>query len=561
MVNRFSSRRQRLGESFLAERLRGAQSDDRIAGFFSSSILEVAGEELQSVSGTVRLICNSVIDARDLEIAKKAAQHAMRREWCDAEPEKLPEAARPRFHRLYRFLASGKLQVKVMPDEKFGLIHGKAGVITLANGRQTAFLGSVNESLTAWRLNYELLWEDDSDEAVRWVQEEFDTLWHSPFAVELSEAIVQDIKRIAERSVIADLGDWQRQPEPAAPVVEAPVYRKEVGLWAHQKHFVKLAFEAHLSPQGARFVLADQVGLGKTIQLAMAAQLMALSGSKPALVLAPKPLIWQWQGELHHLLDMPSAVWDGQHWVDENRLEHPSTGPESVRKCPRRIGIVSTGLIISGSEIKDWLVNAAYECVILDEAHRARRRNLSAGKEYDPPQPNNLLRFLWKISPRTREYLENTIDPESGDPFLKPVEIRLHGERDEDAIALPPFLEDAYHHAEEFCRLLAERANAGFVRTLLLRRVGSTIEAGRKTVEKMLSEWSALDDDEDDGSLDQLRTLTSEERAVLQRFLRALEANQERDPKYQIVRAQLLDQGWRELGCIIFSQFFDSVYW
>jgi superfamily II DNA/RNA helicase len=27
------------------------------------------------------------------------------------------------------------------------------------------------------------------------------------------------------------------------------------------------------------------------------------------------------------------------------------------------------------------------------------------------------------------------------------------------------------------------------------------------------------------------------------------------------VRAQLLDHGWRELGCIIFSQYFDSVYW
>ncbi len=97
----------------------------------------------------MRLVCNSVIDARDLEIAKEAAQHAMRREWCDAEPEKLPEAARPRFRRLYRFLASGRLQVKVMPDEKFGLTHGKAGVITLADGRRTAFLGSVNESLTA----------------------------------------------------------------------------------------------------------------------------------------------------------------------------------------------------------------------------------------------------------------------------------------------------------------------------------------------------------------------------------------------------------------------------
>ena len=696
MLNRFSSRQQRLDHSFLAERLRGARSYDRIAGFFSSSILEVAGEELESVSGPVRLVCNSVIDTKDVETAKKAAQAAMRREWCDAEPEKLPEAAKPRFQRLYDFLASGKLQVRVMPDEKFGLIHGKAGVIVLPDGRQTAFLGSVNESLTAWRLNYELLWEDNSEDAVRWVQEEFDALWHSPFAVELSDAVVQDIKRLASRTIIPDVGEWRNAPDPAAPIIEAPVYRKEVGLWEHQKHFVKIAFDAHLGPHGARFVLADQVGLGKTIQLAMAAQLMALLGDKPVLVLAPKPLIWQWQSELQTLLDMPSAVWNGKHWVDENQIEYPSTGPESIRKCPRRVGIVSTGLIIAGSEIKDWLVNADYECVILDEAHRARRRNLSPGKEYDPAEPNNLLRFLWDISPRTRslllatatpvqlhpieawdlmdalskgsetvlggygsqwrrprhalelllgqaalptddldmwgwmrnplppasegpdystlrralamsdadsiapggsfdrlrppdrarvrrlfprfieqanpfirhivlrtrEYLETTIDPESGEPFLKPVEVRLHGEGDEDAIALPPFLEDAYRLAEEFCRLLSERAKSGFFRTLLLRRVGSTIEAGRKTVEKMLAEWTVLDDEDDDEeSLGKLRNFTDQERAVLERFLRALEANQERDPKYRIVREQLLDHGWRELGCIIFSQYFDSVYW
>ena len=696
MIHRFSSRHRRLDHSFLTARLRGASAYDRIAGFFSSSILEVAGEELESVTGTVRLVCNSVIDTRDVETAKRAAQAAMRREWCDAEPEKLADAAKPRFRRLYDFLASGKLQVRVMPDERFGLIHGKAGVIRLADGRRTAFLGSVNESLTAWRLNYELLWEDDSEDAVRWVQQEFDALWHSPFAVELADAVVQDVKRLAERRVIPDLDGWRKQPDPAAPIIEAPVYRKEAGLWEHQKHFVKLAFDAHRGPHGARFVLADQVGLGKTIQLAMAAQLMALAGDKPVLVLAPKPLIWQWQSELRTLLDMPSAVWNGSNWVDENQIEYPSVGPESIRECPRRVGIVSTGLIIAGSEIKDWLVNANYECVILDEAHRARRRNLSRGKEYEPPVPNNLLRFLWEISPRTRslllatatpvqihpieawdlldaltrgsdavlggygsqwrkprhalelllgvaapptdeidlwgwmrnplppaaegpdystlrrslgmtdadavapggsferlrppdrarvrrlfprfversnpfirhivlrtrEYLETTIDPETGEPFLKPVTVRLHGERDEDAIALPPFLRDAYQFAEEFCRLLAERAKSGFFRTLLLRRVGSTMEAGRRTVEKMLTEWAALDDDEDDEeSLSQPRNLTGQERAVLERFLRALEANQERDPKYHIVREQLLDHGWRELGCIIFSQYFDSVYW
>lgn len=696
MITRFSSRRQRLDRSFLGERLSGAHGYDRIAGFFSSSILEVAGEALESVQGPVRLVCNSVLNPQDVLVAKKAAQAAMRREWCEFQPERLPEASRDRFRRLYEFLSGGKLQVRVLPDETFGLIHGKAGVITLADGKQTAFLGSVNESLTAWRLNYELLWEDDSPEAVEWVQAEFDALWNSPFAVELAEFIVQDIDRLSRRVVIDGVDQWRFEPDPASAIIEAPVYRKEVGLWEHQKYFVKLAFDAHLGPHGARFVLADQVGLGKTLQLAMAAELMALAGDKPVLVLAPKPLIWQWQDELENLLDLPSAVWDGRQWVDENGIEHPSLGPESIRRCPRRIGIVSTGLITSGSEIGDWLLAMEFECVILDEAHRARRRNLAPGRVYDAAEPNNLLEFICRISPRaksmllatatpiqmhpieawdlldalsrgsdavlgaygslwrkprpalemlsgeeppsdedieqwawmrnplppasegpdyqtlrrslglsdtdaaapggsferlrapdrarvkrifprfleqsnpfirhivlrTREYLESTIDPETGEPYLKPVKVRLHGERDEDAIKLPPFLEDAYHLAEEFCQLLASRAKSGFFRTLLLRRVGSTMEAGRRTVENMLAGWESLADDEDDEeTLGQLRALTPPERAILERFLKALEANQERDPKYAIVRRQLLDEGWLDLGCIVFSQYFDSVWW
>lgn len=124
MINRFSSRLHPLDRSFLTERLRGAQRHDRIAGFFSSSVLEMAGEELESVAGAVRLVCNSIISADDVATAKKAAQAAMRREWCDAEPERLPEAAKPRFQRLYGFLSAGKLQVRVIPDEKFGGFRG-----------------------------------------------------------------------------------------------------------------------------------------------------------------------------------------------------------------------------------------------------------------------------------------------------------------------------------------------------------------------------------------------------------------------------------------------------
>ena len=702
MLTRYSSRRRPLDTGFLTPRLADARSYDRIAGYFSSSILEVAGEALESVEGKVQIVCNSGLSRADVEVAQ-AAQAAMRREWCDSCPEVLGDGARPRFRRLYDFLCSGKVEIRVLPDDVFGLIHGKAGVITRGDGGQISFLGSANESGAAFRLNYELVWEDDSPEAVAWVQEEFDILWSSPFAVRLADFVVQDLDRLSRREPIGDVAHWREEldPNPASVVVEAPVYRKEVGLWEHQKHFVKLAFDAHRGPHGARFVLADQVGLGKTLQLAMAAQLMALAGDGPVLILAPKSLLRQWQDEMDTLLGLPSAIWDGGRWVDEHGIEHPGAGTESIRRCPRRVGIVSTGLITGNAEAAARLTEMRFECVILDEAHRARRRNLSPGhRAFAAAQPNNLLKFIREISPRTkslllatatpvqlhpveaydlldalaqgshavlgapgsrwrnagasidlllgnvsppadfherwdwlrnpfpprsegrdfeilrrslslpdeaayapgnavdalrppdrqrieggftrfverhnpyirtivlrtREYLENTSDPETDEPLLTPVRVRLHGESDEDAIVLPPFLEDAYAQAETFCRLLARRANTGFFRTMLLRRMGSTMEAGRLTIARILGGWEDTgdefgEDDDREEADDRLRTLTGEERRVLAGLAQAMEANRDRDPKYAAVVRLLVDEGWIERGCIVFSQYYDSVWW
>ena len=692
LVTRFSSRRARLDASFLDDRLQGAKRYDRIAGYFSSSILEVAGEALASVEGGIRVVCNSELSKRDVEVAK-LAQAALRREWCDSKPELLGEMAKPRFERLYILLASRKLQVRVLPDDAFGLIHGKAGVITLADGRRTCFLGSANETRRAFRLNYELIWEDGSPEAVAWVQEEFDALWSSPFAVELADFVVADLRRLAKRSVVPGVDDWRDEPDPASVVVEAPVMRREFGLWEHQKYFVKLAFDAHRGPHGARFVLADQVGLGKTLQLAMAAQLMALVGDKPVLVLAPKPLVQQWQDELRTMLGLPSAIWRNGLWVDERGIEHPVADAEAIRRCPRRIGIVSTGLITQNSEAATWLAGMRFECVIVDEAHRARRRDL---RKPGAMRPNNLLKFVRKISSRskslllatatpvqinpieafdlldalaqgsdavlgshgsrwrqaasslnlllgreapstdfyeqwdwlrnplppggehrtfgilrrslslkdddafapgsaldklrppdkrrigdffesfverhnpyirsivvrTRELLESTTDPETGEPYLTPVKVKLHGDSRQDAITLPPYLEDAYDLAEQFCKLLAKRANSGFFRTMLLRRIGSTIESGRLTAERILDGWEDIDEADDSEQVDsRLQSLTLEERQTLSRLAQALEANQEQDPKYALVRRLLTREGWLQQGCIVFSQYYDSTSW
>ena len=721
-MNRYSSRRHPLGRSFLAERLRGARAYDRIAGYFSSSLLEVAGEELASVSGPIRVVCNSDLHPNDVKTAR-LAQTAVRQAWTGARPEALLDApggelARERFGRLFELLRRGKLEVRVLPDEAFGLVHGKAGVITLADGTETAFLGSVNESKSAWRLNYELLWEDPSPAAVAWVREEFEALWRSPLAVPLAEAVVQDIERLSRRRVFHTVDAWRQDtdeqgaPEPAVAIIETPVYRDEVGLWDHQKQFVKRVFDDYNTGLRARYVLADQVGLGKTLQLAMAAQLIALTGQRPILILCPKTLIWQWQTEMRDLLAMPSAVWDGRRWVDEQGIAYPVAGAEGVLRCPRRVGIVSSGLISRRSEAAAHLMSLRYDCVIVDEAHRARRRNLGDNRDGETPDPNNLLRYLyelatrtdnlllatatpvqlrpveawdlldvlsrgddavlgdrysrwrrapealalvtgtaappadegeqwewlrnplpprdeapsfailrqrlglldsWAVAPgalrdklgapgrqrvrdifpnlvslhnpfirriirRTREQLEEQIDPETGEPLLRPIKVVLRGDAPQDAIRLPPYLRDAYDLSEKFCAAVGGRGGgAGFLRTLLLRRAGSTIHAGRLTAQHMLGDWQEADiaadedDDDDPAESDDRETpleptefgksLTDEERDLLWRYIRALEANQGPDPKYAVVLRLLRDERWLARGCIVFSQYRDSIQW
>ena len=701
MIQRYSSRTKHLDSSFISDRLSNAKGYDRIAGFFRSSMLEIAGEAIESMNGIVRVVCNSELDERDVETAK-AANMAMRKSWCEGEPEKLPYSSSNRFRKLYDLLSSKKLQVKVLPDKTFGLIHGKAGVITLENGSKISFIGSVNESKTAWKINYELLWEDDSVDGIDWTQSEFDALWNHPSAVPLSEFVIEDIGRIANRKEV-DLETWKKKEKLEESIVETPVYRKEYGLWPHQKYFVELAFKSH-QRGGARFILADQVGLGKTIQLALAAMLMALSGTKPILAIVPKTLTLQWQQELMDLLAMPSAIWNGKAWIDENGIEYPAKGAEDIKKCPRRFGIVSQGLVVHGSEATEYLKYLQYECIIVDESHKARRKRFGNKAWVEKPEPNKLMKYLLEISPqtksmllgtatpvqldpieawdllnilaqgndivfgniqskwrkpiealpivlgekelptrfesawewirnpfpssdenisfdklrrsmrinktdnvlapeklesmragdrrtleleaktfgedhnpfirhivrRTREYLEATIDPNTGEAYLQPVRVRLHGEDSKDALILPPYLKDSYHYAEEFSDLLQKRIRgAGFLKTLLLRRMGSTIIAGKNTATKMLNEWgseesiSNLFDEEDDEytQSESMKDITPEERKQLELMVSSLEANIEKDPKYQIVVEYLIKKGWLELGCIIFSQYFDSIYW
>jgi len=194
-INRFSSRRQRLDHAFLADRLRGAKSYKRIAGYFRSSIFELVGEEIASIP-KVQIVCNSELDAADVAVSKHVRETALKERWNEAPSEVEALLHRDRYRRLHDLLTSGRVEIRVVPKDLV-FVHGKAGVIEAADGNKACCLGSINETKSAFAQNYEILWEDTSSDGVAWVEEEFESLWQDAYP--LPDAIIEEIKRVADR--------------------------------------------------------------------------------------------------------------------------------------------------------------------------------------------------------------------------------------------------------------------------------------------------------------------------------------------------------------------------
>lgn len=286
-------------------------------------------------------------------------------------------------------------------------IHGKAGVIEAADGSKTCFLGSINETRSAFAQNYEILWEDPSPEGVAWVEEEFDALWRDAYP--LPDAIVEEIKRVADRVEIR-FEDAKTEDLPAAALAESPIYRGGEQLQPWQRSFVTMFLQHRETYGKARLLLADEVGVGKTLSLGASAMISALLDDGPVLILCPSTLTLQWQVELTDKLGIPSAVWSStkKEWIDSKGHVIKTRGPEDIARCPFRIAIVSTGLIIHNSEERRHLLERKYGTVILDEAHKARRRGGLGEKK---GEPNNLLDFMIRIGARTRNLLLGTATP------------------------------------------------------------------------------------------------------------------------------------------------------
>jgi len=410
-LRRFSSRTEPLDTAFLAKSLQGASKYYRIAGYFRSSIFELVGEEISKIPD-VRIICNSELDMVDFKVAT-GRNTALKERWnkIDVAAEALLQ--KERYKKLDQLLQAGNVQIRVVPKELL-FLHGKAGVVYYPDGRRTSFIGSVNESKSAFSRNYELVWQDDNGESADWVEEEFHALWED--GVPLPEAILAEINRVSNRQEVT-IDVLKPAQVPAAALAEAPIYRGGEALQPWQRSFVTLFLEHREIYGKARLLLADEVGVGKTLSMAASALVSALLNDGPILIFCPSTLTLQWQIEMVDKLGIPSAVWSSQKkvWLGPQGQMLSSKGdPGAIKKCPHRIAIISTGLIMHqrdhGEFIKEagMLLGQKFGTVILDEAHKAR---VKGGFGKKAVQPNNLLAFMQQMGKRTRHMILGTGTP------------------------------------------------------------------------------------------------------------------------------------------------------
>jgi len=222
-------------------------------------------------------------------------------------------------------------------------------------------------------------------------------------------------------------------------------------------------FAADALPRGG-CVLADEVGLGKTIEAGLLVAQMCAEGKGRVLILCPAPLRAQWQAELLDKFGVRAVCVDGdfaRHFRGHNVFEQDGPVIASLQ---------------FGAGRADELAHILWDLVVIDEAHRLRNawkpgnkmgRALKTALEGRPkllltatPLQNDLM----ELYGLTAFLDESILGPEHA--FRARYIATAHGEENASALAdlrnrLAPFVHRTLRrHVREYVKFTARRSIA-----------------------------------------------------------------------------------------------------
>lgn len=129
-------------------------------------------------------------------------------------------------------------------------------------------------------------------------------------------------------------------------------------------HQLRAALFAFNSPLARGAILADEVGLGKTIEAGLVISQLWIEGKRKILIIVPASLRTQWREELEVHFNLQSTVLDTKYFEDQVNSGEPIPMTED--------GIFIASLHFVHKRLK-LVKQQPWDVVIIDEAHRLRR--------------------------------------------------------------------------------------------------------------------------------------------------------------------------------------------
>ena len=157
-----------------------------------------------------------------------------------------------------------------------------------------------------------------------------------------------------------------------------------------------------ISAQRRKFLIADEVGLGKTIEVGMIIkELLARGEAKRILIICPAGLTVNWQNEMKDCFRIFFDIF-GRDFSDAN--------PQAWER--HSLVIVSIDTIKKPQRLEKMMTGPDWDLIVFDEAHHLSRK--SYGKKIDVTQN---YRLAEKTKGKTRDLLFLTATPHQGNAY------------------------------------------------------------------------------------------------------------------------------------------------
>lgn len=177
--------------------------------------------------------------------------------------------------------------------------------------------------------------------------------------------------------------------------------------WPHQTKILRRV--AQEFPRS--FLIADEVGLGKTIETGLILRYLLVSQKvKRVLILAPASVQPQWQEELREKFNL--HFWS----YAQGGFSDPYGNTVSTVTNPwntKDLVLASSHLVRRTERMQELLDADSWDLVVLDEAHHARRKSPQARKD----TPNRLLELMGQLKEKTHALVLLSATPMQIDPI------------------------------------------------------------------------------------------------------------------------------------------------